>query len=77
MFVSFRVNIYQDDVAAYLADAFPGNYIFTIISEETETVWAGNDDCGNTACFTVKFQIADITQPAAVFYVNDFFVAQV
>ena len=70
------VNLYQDDVIADLADAVPGNHVFTVPAEKTETeaARAGNDQSCDTALFAVEFHIYRTAKGSAGTDVDYFFL---
>lgn len=67
----------EDNIISNLADAAPGDNIFTLSSgEEAKFTRSGNDQCGNRTCFAVEFQINRAAETAAGTGVDDFFLSK-
>ena len=69
------LDFYKNNIFADLTDAFPGNDVFALPSEEAaETSGARDNQRSQPACFTVKFHINGAAKAFAGAYINNFFL---
>lgn len=71
------LDFYKNNIFADLTDAFPGNDVFALSSEEAaETSGPRDNQRSQPTCFTVKFHINGTAQTPTGTGINDFFLFQ-
>jgi hypothetical protein len=73
----FHIHIYQNDIYSNLLNAAAVDYIFMVSAKNTpDFTRTGYNNMCNMSGTDIKFNITDITKPAAVPAVNDFFISK-
>ena len=71
----FFLYFYKDNVIADLADAFPGDDVFTFPPEKiTEPSWTGNHQSSKAAGDAVKFHVDGTAKAPAGTGIDNFFL---